>query len=48
MRRKAVIGLCYYKLLVNEVDKIQKKKQACENNYFNKFEVSLDSTQQHK
>ena len=32
------IGLCYYTLLVvNEVKEVKKKKQACENNYFNKF-----------
>lgn len=31
------VGLCYYTLLVNEVNEIRKKKQACENKYFNKF-----------
>ena len=35
------IGLCYYTLLVKEVNKVQKKKQACENNYFTKFQTKF-------
>ena len=40
------IGLCYYTLLVKEVNEVQKNKQACEceDHYFNKFphELGLD------
>ena len=40
------IGVCYYKLLVNEVNKVPKKNQANENNYFDKFqsEFGFDTT----
>ena len=31
------IGLCYYTLLVKEVNEVRKNKQACEDHYFNKF-----------
>ena len=35
------IGLCCYTLLVKEVNRVQKKKQACENDYLNKFQNEL-------
>ena len=40
------IGLCYYTLLVKEVNEVRKNKQACEDYYNNKFrhELGMDIT----